>query len=216
MGLWKTAGTSLTGYTSPCNTSLTSVNSMQDIHTQFDTNVFGAFKVMKGCIPHFRSQRRGHILNVSSTAAVNPHCYFSTYSASKFALEGASEALAEELKDFGIRVVILEPGATRTNFFNAVNYTPFSDGYRGTTVEKIHDIFKSMEGKQSSDPKRSASAVVDIVDESNEGEAVKENLRVQLGSDAVERANGKLAALQGDWGRAERIAESCKFVEAES
>lgn len=131
---WKIAGR-LDHNADPQNTSMTNEanhqpNSMDDIRAQFETNVFGALKVLKGRIPHFRIQHKGTIVNISSTAAVAPHCYFSSYAATKFALEGASESLAEELQPFGVRVIIAEPGAFRTNFFGALNYTPISEGYR--------------------------------------------------------------------------------------
>jgi NAD(P)-dependent dehydrogenase (short-subunit alcohol dehydrogenase family) len=83
---------------------------MSDLRAQFDTNVFGALAVTKGCIPHFRNNRNGTIVNISSTSGISGNAGYTGYAASKFALEGASEALAAELAPFGIRVLIVEPG----------------------------------------------------------------------------------------------------------
>ena len=186
-------------------------DSLDDIRAQFETNVFGAFKVLKGCIPHFRARRRGVIVNVSSTAAVSPHCYFSSYAATKFALEGASESLTEELSPFGIRVVIVQPGAFRTNFFGSLKYTPISDAYKGTVVEDTVKIFEEFEGKQPGDPERAGLAIVDIVQASGKGKSLATSSRVQLGSDAVEKTRGKLAALKEDWSKGEELSLSCAF-----
>ncbi|KAK5459446.1 hypothetical protein LTS15_003574 [Exophiala xenobiotica] len=189
-------------------------SSLDDIRAQFETNVFGAFKVLKGCIPHFRAHRRGVIVNISSTAAVAPHCYFSSYAATKFALEGASESLTEELEPFGIRVIMVQPGAFRTNFFGALKYTPISDAYKGTIVEDTVKIFEEFEGKQPGDPTRAGIAVVDIVHASGKGKLVATNSRVQLGSDAVEKTRGKLAVLKQDWSKGEELSRWCAFEDA--
>ena len=184
---------------------------MEDIRAQFETNVFGALKVLKGCIPHFRAQRRGIIVNISSTAAVAPHCYFSSYAATKFAIEGASESLAEELGPFGIRVVIVQPGAFRTNFFGALKYTPISDAYKGTIIEETVELFKGYEGKQQGDPKRAGTAIVEIVHASGRGKMLGTNSRVQLGSDAVQKTRDKLAVLKEDWSKGEELGLWCAF-----
>ena len=176
--------------------------------------MFGAFKVLKGCIPHFRAHRRGVIVNISSTAAVAPHCYFSSYAATKFAIEGASESLAEELEPFGIRVIMVQPGAFRTNFFGALKYTPISDAYKGTIVEDTVEIFQGFEGKQPGDPKRAGVGIVEIVHESGRGKLLGTNLRVQLGSDAVQKTRGKLAVLKKDWTKGEELSLWCAFEDA--
>lgn len=88
----------------------------EQIQKQFDVNVFGVMNVTRALLPHFRQQKAGLILNISSGAGRFTLPLLSMYSASKFALEGFSEALSYELSSVGITVKIIEPGGTETNF----------------------------------------------------------------------------------------------------
>ena len=81
----------------------------------FDTNVFGILRTTQAVLPHMRSQRRGRIVNVSSVLGFLPSPYMGLYSASKHAVEGLSETLDHEVRQFGIRVTLVEPSYTRTN-----------------------------------------------------------------------------------------------------
>lgn len=90
--------------------------SPQKIKEQFDVNVFGVMNVTRALLPHFRAQKSGTILNISSGAGRFTLPLLSLYSASKFALEGFSEALSFELSSLNITVKIIEPGGTETNF----------------------------------------------------------------------------------------------------
>jgi short-subunit dehydrogenase len=87
-----------------------------EFRAQMDTNFFGALSVTKAALPYLRAQKSGAIVNVSSMGGQMSFAGASAYSASKFALEGLSEALAHEVAPFGIKVIIVEPGALRTNF----------------------------------------------------------------------------------------------------
>ena len=103
------------------------------VRQQFDVNVFGAMDVVRAALPHLRANRAGTIINVSSGAGAIGFPMASIYSASKFALEGWSEALSYELGSLGIRVKIIEPGgAPQTNFIARM-------GRETTTVEPIGD-----------------------------------------------------------------------------
>ncbi|RRB07898.1 SDR family oxidoreductase [Larkinella rosea] len=90
----------------------------EQIYQQFDVNVFGVMNVIRALLPHFRRQKSGLILNISSGAGRFTLPLISLYSASKFALEGFSESLSFELAPLNIRVKIIEPGGTETNFSN--------------------------------------------------------------------------------------------------
>lgn len=85
-----------------------------DAQEQFDVNLFGALRVCRAVLPAMRRQRAGYIINVGSIGGLIAIPYHGLYSASKFALEGLSESLRLEVRDFGIRVVLIEPGDHRT------------------------------------------------------------------------------------------------------
>jgi NAD(P)-dependent dehydrogenase (short-subunit alcohol dehydrogenase family) len=91
-------------------------SSLDEIKAQFETNFFGAIRVIKEVIPIMRKQRAGTIVNVSSVAGRIGFPMGSAYVSSKFALEGLSESMSYELKQFGIKIVLIEPGVINTNF----------------------------------------------------------------------------------------------------
>ena len=91
-------------------------NSMEEIRTQFETNFFGAVRVMQSVIPTMRKQRSGKIVNISSVAGRISLPLTSAYDATKHALEGLSESIQYELEQFGIKIIVIEPGAIGSNF----------------------------------------------------------------------------------------------------
>ena len=93
--------------------------SREAVQKQFDVNVFGAMDVIRSILPHFRTNRSGTIINVSSGAGVFGAAMASIYCASKFAIEGFSESLSYELAGLGIKVKIIEPGAASATGFTA-------------------------------------------------------------------------------------------------
>jgi short-subunit dehydrogenase len=93
---------------------------MKEIKAHFETNLFGAIRVMQAVLPIMRKQRSGTIVNISSMGGRIAFPFSSTYAGTKFALEGISESLSYELEQFGIKVVLIEPGVVKTNFANNV------------------------------------------------------------------------------------------------
>jgi len=93
----------------------TEETSVAEAQTLFDTNLFGLLRVIKAVLPHMREQRSGRIVNVSSVLGFLPAPYMALYSASKHAVEGLSETLDNEVRQFGIRVTLVEPSFTKTN-----------------------------------------------------------------------------------------------------
>ncbi|MEM6629367.1 MAG: oxidoreductase [Bacteroidota bacterium] len=176
-----------------------------ELRKQMETNFFGAIAVIQEILPHLRKQASGAIVNMSSMGGNMSFSGFSAYSASKFALEGASEALANEVAPFGIKTMIVEPGAFRTEFAgSALKHMPKIDAY-DEIVGGTRDFAKGMDGTQAGDPVKAAKAI-DIA-------LIAENtpLRLQLGQDAVDavKAHGEhlLAELE-TW---REVAENTAF-----
>ena len=126
--------------------------SQEKIQAQFDVNVFGVMHVTRAILPHFRSKQAGTILNVSSGAGRVTSPILSVYCASKFALEGFTEALAYELDSQNIKVKMVEPGFIPTPFYERANEEfgadPSLTDYKAFS-EEMADFFKSFEGKSS-------------------------------------------------------------------
>ena len=94
--------------------------SMEEIKSQYETNLFGLIRVTQAVLPTMRKQRSGRILNISSGAGIFGFPVHSAYVSTKFAVEGLSESIAYELEPFGIKVILIEPGFVRTNFIRAM------------------------------------------------------------------------------------------------
>jgi short-subunit dehydrogenase len=92
---------------------------MEEIKAQYETNLFGVIRVTQAVLPIMRKQKSGMIVNISSGAGRFGLPGSSAYVSTKFAIEGVSESLAYEMEPFGIKVVLVEPGVIRTNFFNS-------------------------------------------------------------------------------------------------
>ncbi len=113
--------------------------SIAEAQTLFDTNLFGLLRVIKVVLPQMREQRSGRIVNISSVLGFLPAPYMALYSASKHAVEGLSETLDHEVRQFGIRVALVEPSFTRTNLdLNA----PQPDGVAATIVDAALGAWK--------------------------------------------------------------------------
>jgi len=94
--------------------------SMEEIKSQYETNLFGLIRVIQAVLPTMRKQRSGRILNISSGTGIFGFPGISAYVSTKFAVEGLSESIAYELEPFGIKVILIEPGFVKTNFEHAM------------------------------------------------------------------------------------------------
>ena len=131
----------------------------------FETNVFGLIRLTRAFLPYFRKQRSGNIVNVSSIAGLIGGAGWGYYNASKFAVNGFSEALAAEMAPLGVHVTIVEPGPFRTDFLGrsgveAANSIADYD----STVGKTRDYFHDQAGKQLGDPVKAVNAIIAAVD----------------------------------------------------
>src|SRR6266576_553185 len=156
----------------------------------FETNEFVLLRVTRAFLPHLRKQRSGHILNLSSIGGVVASPGGGFYNATKFAVEGISEALAAELAPLGIRVTIIEPGPFRTDFLGrsgVVAKTRIAE--YDATAGNMRKYFAENDGKQKGDPLRAVHAMMQVVESPNAP------LRLVLGANALQRLRSKL----GNW-----------------
>ncbi|WP_020524652.1 oxidoreductase [Catelliglobosispora koreensis] len=158
----------------------------------FDVNVFGVLNTLRAVLPVLRAQRSGHVLNISSVGGFATAPAVGLYGASKFALEGISEALHGELAPLGVRVTIVEPGGFRTDFLNgsSLQVEPVSIADYAAGAGPVREALSTNDGRQAGDPVKAARAMVDIT------EVPSPPLRLQLGADAVARIEGKLELVQ--------------------
>ena len=157
--------------------------SMEEIKTQFETNFFGAVRVMKAVLPMMRKQRSGTIVNVSSIGGKIGVPLNSAYVGSKFALEGFSESMKYELEGFGIKVILIEPGAVNTNYLEnsrqaekAMNPdSPYAELSKMVS-EGVRERFKET---SSSSPTQVAEVILTAI------KSEKPNTRYLVGNDAI-------------------------------
>ena len=176
-----------------------------ELRLAMETLFFGAVATTRALIPHMRERKSGTIVQLTSVGGLTTGTGFGAYCAAKHALEGLSECLAGELAPFGVRVLIVEPGAFRTSLFgSAFRQMPAMDAY-ASTVGALRTWSASVAGKQDGDPAKAARAIVDAV------AAGAPTLRLPLGADAVDQIRAKLAAVAADVDRNAVVASATAF-----
>jgi NAD(P)-dependent dehydrogenase (short-subunit alcohol dehydrogenase family) len=176
----------------------------------FETNVFGLMRVTRAFLPQFRKQRSGNIINLSSMAGLAGSAGWGYYNASKFAVEGFSEALAQEMAPLGVKVTIVEPGPFRTDFLGrsgVVAKREIAD--YAETVGKTREYFYSNAGKQRGDPMKAVQAMMDVVESPNPP------LHLILGAMAYNRFKGKLENWQQQMAAYESVTLGADFPEGQ-
>lgn len=177
------------------------------IERQFATNVMGTFNVTRAVLPVLRKQRSGHVINMSSNGGFKGVAGASMYSATKFALEGFSESLAQEITGFGIKLTLVEPGAFRTDFLDSRSLKlgsgeiPDYDEYRA----RAQAVFAARNHQQVGDPARLGVAVVHLVNEPHPP------LRFIAGADALKVVEDKLEAVAEETARWRELTLSTDF-----
>jgi NAD(P)-dependent dehydrogenase (short-subunit alcohol dehydrogenase family) len=176
------------------------------LRAQMELNFFAAAEFSREVLPQMRAQGSGHILNLTSIAGLVSFPVCGLYSASKFALEGLTEALHHEVKPFGIRVTLVEPGAFRTEFAGDVNMQPEQrlDIYEPMTAP-MHQYFETQAGTQAGDPAKAAQLMIDVV------ESETPPLRLMLGADAYDLWNATVASRNADLAALRARAEDTAF-----
>ncbi|MEW4229676.1 oxidoreductase [Priestia megaterium] len=160
----------------------------EQIRHQFETNTFGLMNVTRAALPVLRNQGNGHIINISSVLGLTSFPGLSVYSSSKFAVEGFSIGLAEEVAPLGIKVTLVEPGAFRTKWANTTldkaakqNMNVYQE-----TAGGLREWLTGINGVQPGDPNRAAKILVQIPELENPP------LHLVLGREALQNAKDKL------------------------
>jgi NAD(P)-dependent dehydrogenase (short-subunit alcohol dehydrogenase family) len=178
-----------------------------EIERLFAVDVFAPFHLIRAVLPALRAQGGGHIINITSIAGRAPGPASAFYAAAKFALEGLTASLAQEVAPAGIKVTAIAPGAFRTDFLSAHSIRKSSaqaTGYEATAGQAAQ-AFDAMAGKQLGDPARAADAILAIADEE------KPPVHLLLGSDALKRARAKIEAVLADMERYESLTLGTDF-----
>ena len=169
-----------------------------DVRAQFETNFFGALRVTQAALPHLRAQGSGHILQVSSIGGVIAVPELGAYHASKWALEGLSQSLAQEVAPFGVSVTIVEPGGFNTSWTGsagrAAAHPDYADAHRAA------DRARSERMDLNADPGASAAAIMAVVD------AADPPLRIFLGEAPLHLARAEYENRLTTWERWQPVA----------
>lgn len=181
--------------------------SIDEVRGVFEANVFGALQITQAALPIFRQQQSGHIVQISSHGGFKAMPGFGVYNASKFALEGFSEALAAEIAPLGIRLTIVEPGPFRTNFAgDSFRQASARLAAYDATAGAFRDRMQLVNGKQEGDPRKAAQAIMQVVT------AAEPPLRLPLGKIALGTLTAKLESVQKDIDSWKDVAEGAVFA----
>jgi len=176
------------------------------IRRMFEINFFGLSKMIHAMLPSMRKQRKGAIINLSSIGGLCGFPALGYYNATKFAVEGLSEALWQEVEPLGIKVMLVEPSGFRTDWAGrSANESKLQiDDYASTAGVSRGNV-RAISGKQSGDPKRAVKAIVNTIESPNPPH------RLLLGKDAFKAATKKLETLQKEFAAWEVVSVGADF-----
>jgi short-subunit dehydrogenase len=180
--------------------------SIAEARAVFEANFFGTLHITQAFLPLLRQQKSGHIIQISSHGGFKAFPGFGIYNASKFAVEGFSEALATEVSPLGIKLTIVEPGPFRTNFAgNSFQHAATVIEDYNATAGAFKERMKQVNGKQEGDPAKAAQAIIAVTT------LQIPPLRLPLGKIAVVSLTAKLQSVQNDLNNFKHLAESTVF-----
>ena len=179
-----------------------------ELMPMYETNVFGLLRVTRAFLPQFRKQRTGHILNLSSIGGLTAGPGWGLYQGTKFAVEGLSEALAQEVAPLGIHVTIIEPGPFRTDFLgrSGVEAAKKVKDY-DATAGNARRYMAEQDGKQPGDPLKAVQAMIQVAESPNPP------LRLLLGAGALKRVRAKIDSWQKELAAWEPVTVGADFPE---
>ncbi|BBR54114.1 MULTISPECIES: oxidoreductase [Pseudomonas] len=174
----------------------------------FATNVFGVLNVTRAVLPHMRRQRSGHVINISSLGGYQAYMGWGVYGSTKFAVEGISEAMHQELAPLGIKVTVVEPGFFRTDFLDEQSLvkTALELPDYASTVGVMRNYAEAANHAQPGNPAKLAEALMTLANAANPP------LRLALGSDAVARIEAKHSAVEQELARWRALSLSTDFA----
>jgi NAD(P)-dependent dehydrogenase (short-subunit alcohol dehydrogenase family) len=186
----------------------TSIDELQHV---LNVNFFGAVHVTQAVLPFLRRQRSGHIVNISSIAGFSAPAGTGFYAAAKYALEGMSLSLRQELAPLGINVTLVEPGALRTDFLDesSMRYAVRQIADYDSTAGEARRKPPQLTGKQRGDPDRCAAAILQGVD------APEPPIHLFLGSDALRRARSRVEQLTEQLALWQDLSNSSNFPDTQ-
>lgn len=177
-----------------------------ELRDLFELHVFGPARLTRALLPGMRERGSGSIVNISSFGGQLSFAGFSAYSATKAALEQLSEALADEVTPFGLKVLIVEPGSFRTNLFgkDAAYFSTENPAYR-EKVGATRAMVQGGHGSQPGDPAKAAEAIRMALNAANPP------LRLALGGDAVDFLAGHLDSVRAELAEWEKVSRGTNF-----
>jgi NAD(P)-dependent dehydrogenase (short-subunit alcohol dehydrogenase family) len=177
-----------------------------EVRKMFDVNFFGLCRMIHVALPTMRKRRKGFIVNLSSIAGLTGLPSLGYYNATKFAVEGLSDALSQEVGPLGIKVMVVEPSGFRTDWAGrSANESKHTIDDYAKTAGKWRKNIRAISGKQSGDPIRAVNAIVQAVESDNPPH------HLLLGNDAFESAKAKLASLQKEFAAWETVTRGADF-----
>ena len=183
----------------------------KEVRRMFEINVFGLSRMIQAVLPGMRQRRKGSIINVSSLAGLRSAPALGFYNATKFAVEGLSGALLQEVEPLGIKVMVVEPSGFRTDWAGrSANESKRQIPAYAKTAGVWRKELRADSGKQPGDPMRAVQALIAAV------ESPKPPRHLLLGNDAFEGAMAKLEELRKDFSAVEKIARGADFPKKES
>jgi len=175
---------------------------VEELRALMEVMFFGAVAVTKAVLPHLRAQGSGAIVQISSMGGQLSPPGYGAYCAAKFALEGISEALAAEVAPFGVQVLIVEPGAFRTEFGGGRMHRSRTIDAYAVSTGGTREAVENMDGTQPGDPAKAAAAIVRAVGSADAP------LRLALGEDAVEAIRAHHEAVAADLAAWEEVSRA--------
>ena len=178
----------------------------QEVRRMFEINVFGMSRMIKAVLPGMRQRRKGFIVNISSVGGLRSFPSLGFYNATKFAVEGLSEALWQEVEPLGIKVMLVEPSGFRTDWAGrSANESKKQIADYAATAGVWRTEMRADSGKQPGDPVRAVKAIVEAVASLNPPH------HLLLGNDAFEGATAKLEALSQEFKAWESVSRGADF-----